>query len=285
MLVEGHAYGGRPAVQPARSSYSAKQTRPGTFSYVRPAAKVATPARPAATISKYSASSKLSSSSSIGDSSTYDESNSRGGQSIFGTLATASGYDGQSVYYTTESVYYTTTPHSYYAEHIYYSTEQPYTNYGVGQDSGAADSPYTYVDPSTYFGEDVVNQYASPADTAAPYAAPATPVDYSGYVTETVPAYVDQPAYNAVGSPAEEFTTPATYYGENSPVNNGQPSYSVGNDVVYSPSPAVYNVDYSPSAAVYNVDYTTTVPPPVYYSAEQAATISPFIPTDIQYGP
>lgn len=325
--IEAHAYGSRP--QPAKPSYnSAKIKGPSSFSYVRPAARGSSLPRPAAKYQAAANSVKLSPSSTYSLSSASYRSSSlpssaaaastanaisqasnynSGFESIpAGSSETESSYDARLVYYTTEPTYYTTTVHSYYAEHIHYSTEQPVDVYGERSDNGAGggnydtgeqEQPYTYVDPSTYFVEGAVDEYVTegayngvPAVVDYATNVPAGPagtdyVDSIRYDSQSSPTgYVEPTPYYTVAPVVEQFAPETNHYTEAVPVYDGQPSYSTSNDG--QPSyPARNNDVYGASLLVGN-DYTGSVPTPIYYTAEQiAAPNGAFVPANIQYGP
>lgn len=299
VAVDAHAYGGRPQpARPARPAYSARPSSPGTYSYVRPAARAPSPQRPAV---KYVAPVQISPAASYVVSSSSKSSSYSGSESVPSAAKAKPGNNGGVTYYTTESVFYTTQAYDngYYAEHIYYSTEQPifygttepssYDNYNSNNNNNEA--VYSYVDPTTYFGEDTSHYFApgndyvtSPAGgndyvagPAADYGtSPAGGSEYvdAGYIPEATPAnYVEPTAnYYTLAPVVEEYSTDnAGYYTETGPVYDGQPGYSAANNI------------YGPGANVVN-DYATAVPPPLYYSADQTAPNSPFFTTNVQHG-
>lgn len=316
VAIEAHAYGGRP--QPARpvaSSYSARPSSPGTYSYVRPAARAPSPSRPAV---KYVAPVKISPAASVVYPSSKSNSYS-GSESVPSAAAAKSGNNGGFVYYTTESVFYTTAAYDngYYAEHIYYSTEQPY--YAATESSSYNndynnnnEAVYSYIDPTTYFGEaPAANYVANPAGASDYVANPAGGSDYAASPAGGNDYVGASPATDYRASPADYGTSPAGgneyvdtgYFTEATPANYVEPAgnyYTVAPVVEqYAPENAVYYAETAPvydgqpgysAANIYSAgadvvnDYATAVPPPVYYPADQQAPNSPFVAPNAQYG-
>jgi hypothetical protein len=171
-----------------------------------------------------------------------------------------------SVYYTTEATFYSTEAPVYYAEPIYYSTEQPESSYyyDAGSDFNSPfqqqqQQPYAPSVPPFYvqsFAPGEAQQqppyYTATSDNS--YYTTAPPDVYYGDAPSTPYYYVDAATYG-IDSASDSASVaapspPEAYYNSQAAPQQQQPQY--GADVVYGSD---------------SLQYYTTIPPPDYYGA------------------